>query len=272
MKAHALISLAALSGMVVMLWMQDRQLRSFRTDLVRIKEELTGTAATTDEFVGTSLEGDLKRSSEIAAHMAKAEANDLEGFARALSEVDEWLFHSDDEDDAKRKIEKLVAELRAKINPAIKKDLDAALNAESGKTAAAQLSHAGLLFGLYPQPTSDQHQKEVEALSEQVSITARRVDELRRLRYNQWVSGQVQKAFDGYYASKKTFGDDDDALIQSFVDTLGAVDAGQLEPAVSGIYQQVLTLTTEAVAEPKRVDLAKKLSATTIQRKTPLDF
>ena len=267
MKIAPLVALAAFGGMALMLWMQDRQLRNLRTDLMHLKEDLTGTPADTTDFGG-----ELRRSSDIAGRMAAVKADDLEDFAGALSEVDEWLFHPDDEKSAASTIETLVITLRIKIGSAINEDLAAALDSTTGRTASGYLSHAGVLFGLYPQPTSDEHKKEIEALSEQVTLTARRVEELRRLRYNQWVSSQVQKAFDGYYANKKTFGDDDDALIQSFVDNLGEVEASQLEPAVSGIFQQVLTLTTEAVAEPKRVDLAKKLSASTIQRKTPLDF
>jgi hypothetical protein len=93
------------------------------------------------------------------------------------------------------------------------------------------------------------------------------------MRFNAWAADQVQKALDGYYENKKKlWTDDDNALIASFVRNLGSVDTGYLDPAVSSIYQQVLALTSAALSEPNRVNLAKSLNLPTLQHKTPLDF
>ncbi|MES2597433.1 MAG: hypothetical protein V4662_18940 [Verrucomicrobiota bacterium] len=270
MKPIPLITISAFGALAIMLWNQSSQLSAIRAELALVKEMLNGDRVL--EAGDTSAPSALKRHSELAERMSKVPADDAEAYAKAVSEVDEWLFHPDDEEKVVKDLEKHVAILRDKLTAEIQKQLESAILAATGKEASAFISKAGVLFGLLPQPSTEEEKKLVESLSVQVSAAARRVDEIRRLRYNQWVSTQVQWAFTGLHDKKKSFGNDDDDLIQSFVTNLGEVETSHLDPAVSGIYQQILTLTTDALAEPNKLELAKKLSAPSTIRKSPLDF
>ena len=273
MKIAPLITLVALVGMGVLLWMQDRQIHGLRSDILLLRKDLSGSADAGPDQKDASGAIEIKRTGDIAARLSKPDCADIEGFAKALAEVDEWTFQPEDETSAAAAIQKLVAEFRGITIQAIAKNLNDAISAPSGNAAASKIAAASdLYYRICPKPSDEGQQKQAEDVLSKIKSTARRVEELRRLRYNDWVADQVQKALEGYYTNSKGWGHHDDALIASFVGNLGSVDTSYLDPAVSGIYQQVLTTTSAALTEPNRVVLAKSLNSTELQRKTPLDF
>jgi hypothetical protein len=270
MKTIPWITITLVGFMSIMLWRQASQLADIRSDLALLKEALKGGLD-----AGTTVApapAEIKLPSDIDKRISEVPPDDSEAYAKALAEVDEWVFHPDDGEVVSNKLQKLVSSLQDKLKADIQRHLSTAIQAASGKEASASISKAGVLFGLFPQPSTEIEKRQVEMLSDEVSAAARRVDEIRRLRYNEWASSQIQLAFTGYHSKKQSFGDDDDDLIRAFVANLGEVDTSYLEPAVSGIYQQILSLTTDAVAESKKVELAQKLSSPASKRKTPLDF
>lgn len=129
-----------------------------------------------------------------------------------------------------------------------------------------------MLFGLlFPEPTTEVEKKQVEMMSEQLS-EQQPDGSIQQLQYNSGLP-QIQLAFTGYHSKKQSFGDDDDDLIGAFVANLGEIDSSYLEPAVSGGYQQILSLTTDAFGRVQEVELGReKLSSPASIRKTPLDF
>lgn len=270
MKNTPWITLTVAGLLCMILWRQSSQLAGIRSELALLKQALQS-----GQDVETSAApalAEIKLLSDIEKRMSDVPPDDVEAYSKALAEVDEWVFHPDDEEIVSKELQKHISTLQDKLKAGIQKHLDAAIRAADSKEASASISKAGVLFGLFPQPSTEVEKKQVETLSEQLSAAARRVDEIRRLRYNEWASTQIQSAFSGYHAYKKSFGDDDDDLIRAFVANLGEVDTSYLEPAVSGIYQQILSLTSDALAESKKVELAQKLSSPASKRKTPLDF
>lgn len=274
MKLLSILNIVAIGAAVTMLWLQNRDLVAMSAELNRIslRDELTTDEATEADLAGTTFEGQLRRADEIDDRMTQVEESDATGFAVALSDVDEWMFYPEDQEAATKKFNSLLDDLRAKISVAISGQLEQALKAPSGAEADVFLINAGDLFSLFPQPETDDQKQEARKLSTSISSAGNRVAELRRLRYNQWAANGVQASMDGYYKKKKTFGDDDPDLIKNFIDELGTVDPNFLDPAVAGIYQHVLSITTDALEESKRVDLARKLSSSDIHRKSPIDF
>ncbi len=276
MKFFTIITPLLLVGVLAMLLVQGQQIRTLRTDVVTLRDEVAWSQAG-PEAPSAAPDDDLHEESynspkDIAKRIASVAGGDVQGFAMAVAEVDGWIFHPDQEEAAKDIIGKLVSDLRGIIRLAISAETDKAIKAASGTEGAKHLTRAGELFGLYPQPSSEAERTEAEALSATILGTARRVEDLRRLRYNDWAAHQIEQGLSGFHQNKKTFGDDSEALIRSCVSTLGPVETSSLEPAVLALYQEALSMTTEALSEPGRVKLAKELSSTSIDRKSPADF
>lgn len=209
---------------------------------------------------------------DIEDALGKVSFSDVRGFAKALSEADEWQFPHDQEEAAGKALEKGVSDLRARIRVAVIQTTDQALHTPDGTTGSKQLARAAEFLALYPQPSSETENAEAEDLSARISKTSRRLEDLQRLRFNDWAALQIEQALIGFHGNKKTFGDDSDALINSCVSTLGTVETASLEPAVLSLYQQALSLTTEALSEANKVKLAKAISSTLIKRKSPADY
>lgn len=204
------------------------------------------------------------------AQVAKNGGN--ESLARAIAEIDEWLFAPEEEKQADQLIEKLVADLRGQIEKEVAAFSKAAVDASNGKLATDNLSKINLILALYPAPKTDDQRARLDQIVASIRSASRRVEDIRRLRYNTWAISQMESGLWAYYMIKKIIRTDEDALIKACINSMKTIDPAYLDPAALDIYNYVLGLARNAVGEKFRIALAKGLADPATQRRTPMDF
>ncbi len=213
---------------------------------------------------------DLKRAADIDVHLKPLlEANDIRGFAHALAEVDEWLFDPNEEKQASAALERQMQVLRVWVQESVKRLLKLALAEKNGTTAAGFLKEANSLFGLYPQPNGEAQIKELDDIVANISDTSRRVDELRRLRYNQWAIKRIQEGVRQFHENKNV---GPDAVVAACVTSLSYIDPVHLDPTVMDLYQYLVQIAREKAGDSYFSRIARGLTNPEIPRLTPLNF
>ncbi|HEY3914081.1 MAG TPA: hypothetical protein VGN61_06300, partial [Verrucomicrobiae bacterium] len=194
-------------------------------------------AGTSDAAADPRARVDLHKAKEIIPYINQNVAGKgIEGLARALAEMDEWQFRPEDEALAREELEGVMEALREKATARITDLSKSALESENGRGAAEKMGEINSVLSLYPTPTSTEDRKKLERITAELLRLSRRVEDIRRLRYNRWAVGNIDIALADYHKNKKTLGTDKDALTKSCVDSLKLIDPAFLEPAMLDLY------------------------------------
>lgn len=213
----------------------------------------------------------LRKAEDIVVHINQTvPETGIEGLARALAEMDEWLYRPEDEELASRHLEGVADVLREKIAARIAVLSKSAVDASDGQKAAEKMSQINALLSLYPSPKTVEQRSKLEQTTAIIVSASRRVEDIRRLRYNAWAITQIESGLSGYNKNKKTIGTDEDTLTKSCIGSLNVIDPAFLEPAALDLYNYVFGLTRDAVSD--RVKLAKGFADAARNRKSPHDF
>ena len=226
---------------------------------------------------------EIKRLADLERRLKMVPSVGIADYAQAIAEVDEWLYAPEDEKPAKEKIEIAIETLRTRIEGEITSLSKEALDAPNGKTAGEKLQRINALISLYPAPQSEINRSRLEKLSANILSTTRRVDDIRRLRYNEWAVSQIQTSLDGYRRelaitgiadAKKLIKKNRESLLDICISAMSLIDPGFLEPAVMDLYNYTFGLTRDAMGsdDANRVKLAKGFANPATIRKTPRDF
>lgn len=226
---------------------------------------------------------DFKKVGDIDLRFKAVTGNKPEDLAAAITEVDGWLYAPEDEKPAQERINSKIEKLRARIESEVTTLSKEALAASNGTVATEKMSKINSLLTLYPSPDSDVNRKKLETLSAYILSTSRRVEDIRRLRYNSWAIVQIQTSLKNYQQvlKIKTAADirklvmtDKDTLITVCVNSMSTVDPTFLDPAVMDLYNYAYGLTRDAMGsdEEHLIKLAQGFANSNTKRYTPSNF
>lgn len=221
--------------------------------------------------------------SALDEKLAKVSADNIEAYAKAVAEVDTWLFDVTEEVKARDRIDVAIIELRSSISTKIEKLLDDAAKAKNGKISSQLLTQVNTLLLLYPAPSTDTQRNALGTITEKISQTAKKVEDLKRLRYNQWAINQIERFLKEYHQTlkvnkfselKKLVNTDKEALIKTSGDYLSKIDTLYLEPVVMDLYSHAFEQSKQAIGEDEvaLITLTRAISNPSVQRKSPADF
>lgn len=226
---------------------------------------------------------ELKKVSDIDRHLKVIKSSRIEDLAQALAEVDEWLYVAEDEKSAREKIENEIEKLRVQIETEVTMLSKMALEAPNGRIATEKMSKVNALLSLYPTPKNDEGKAKLEKIMSDILSTSRRIEDIRRLRYNQWAISYIQSSLKYYRHElkvkdisdvKKLVSINKEALKNACIDWMSPIDPAFLEPAVMDLYNYVYGLTKDAMGgdDDYRIKLTQGFADPNIKRKTPSDF
>lgn len=209
-----------------------------------------------------------KRFTNLGASATTAE------IAFAIAEVDKWLIERESAARAQNLIDRQLVDLRKRVLSDVEKLYADALAARTGPEAARTYTKAGALVALFPMSESSDVVEQARLLTAMHRNVGLKLEGAKRLRYNRWAMGKIEKAITDFHKNSSIIHpiDENPLLIASLVANLSNVDPNQLEPTVLSLYNYVIELTKDSISETDKVTLAKKMTALEIRRKTPDDF
>lgn len=246
---------------------------SMTTQPVHLEKLDVTTRSVDDSAVAESLE--IKRTEDITTRIDKVGKNGtIEEVARALAEVDSWIFAPAEENKATAVIDHYLAELGDRILSETAKLDDLALNADTGNTALDLYARGTAIMELFPVPHDLGRQQKLSNSLKRRDQVNRRIGELRHLRYNSWAVGRIESGFIAYHGNLATIHkwDEDDKLVKAASSALSAINPDLLTVTTMEIYLSLVRLTNEAIDEAHQISLAKLLSNPANVRKSLEDF
>jgi len=181
--------------------------------------------------------------------------------AALLADLDQWLVRKDDIEAFQAYKITLADELRVAIKSAVERLHAACLQASDSAAAQPMYGEASQLIALFPLADDPEVLKRAATLSTEHSLTAARMEAIRRQRYNLWALEQIgglllwlEKG-----ASSWTTKDNPQVVTRASLD-LGAIDPALLEPASMQLYTLAISKANEAISTAQQADLAKKLT------------
>jgi hypothetical protein len=236
------------------------------------------------EATSSPIDGvELKKVSDIDRRLNVIKSSRIEDLAQAIAEVDEWRYVAEDEKPAREKIENEIEKLRVQIETEVTMLSKMALEAPKGKIATEKMSKVNTLLSLYPTPKNDEGKAKLEKIMSEILSTSRRIEDIRRLRYNQWAILWIQDSLRFYrdetkmkniFDFKKLAPRDKEALKNACISSMSRIDPTFLEPAVMDLYNYVYGLTKDAMGgdDDYRIKLTQGFADPNIKRYTPSDF
>lgn len=226
---------------------------------------------------------ELKKISDIDQHLKVIKDSRIEDVAQGIAEVDEWLFAPEDEKPARERIENEIEKLRTRIETDVTMLTKASLEAPDGKTATEKMSKINSLLSLYPAPKTDEQRAKLAQITSNILNTSRRVEDIRRLRYNEWAISKIQDSLLKYRYElqinnisdlKKLLSPNKEVLMRACIYRMSAINPAFLEPAVMDLYSYVFGLTRDAMGSDDEylIKLTKGFANPSTERKTPSDF
>lgn len=214
---------------------------------------------------------DFKSAAAVQQHLQNVPASaTVETLAKTISEVDGWLIAPGDEEQAQKAIDTAINKLRTRIAGQVNILMTDAIKATRSPEAVGKLSQINFLLSLFPVPQTAEQRKDLEQLSAAILTTSRRVEELRRLRYNSWAIEQIRGGLVTFSSNTsgvvKALNPDKSAILNSCVEYLRYIDASLLEPAVMNMYAELLQRCHSALDDDRKVKLASTLVDPTLQR------
>lgn len=231
-------------------------------------------ASIPDEEAPIPLE--LRTAPDVSAFLDPvfSQGGKIEEKAQALAEVDGWIFLPEEEEKALSMIDVKVAALGREIMNQVKLwDADA-LKVSAGKQAIETFSQGSSLLALYPMPNDEAAQRDFSDFLAVRDAVSRKIQELRRLRYNQWAIEQIEAGYMGYHANlaKVQKWDEDPKLVDSAATNLQTINPDFLDVSAMELYMGLIRLTNESVDEAHKIKLAKLLNNPAVSKKSPEDF
>ena len=166
----------------------------------------------------------------------------------------------------REKVDRFQMELLARLRTQVKVEVQGlhqrALIARMYREGFSLVRQAGEIIALYPISNDSAVVAEAEDLSIRQKEVGRRVEMLRRQRYNRWAAEQLEKSLDALRSK-------DVATAQIL---LGSIDASLLEIAVSSLYSYTVTEIADKLDKDKKAQLAKALTDSSIVRRGMEDF
>lgn len=245
-----------------------------------------------------------KKISDIDQRLNAVKNTRIEDVAQAIAEVDEWFYAQKDWEQARGKIDNEIEMLRSRIETEVATLSKAALEAPDGRIASEKMSKINVLLSLYPAPKTDEKRTRLEQITSNILNTSRRVEDIRRLRYNSWAIGQIQGSLKYYRYQVKTYVPnlevwgarnitdiqqivehnrkkiqdsllDKNALSKACINWMGSINPAFLEPAVMDLYNYVYGLTRDALLggdDNYLIVFTQGFANPNTIRKTPSDF
>ena len=154
---------------------------------------------------------------------------------------------------------------------------EAALKSPSGSEALREHSEAGQILVRYPMSEDASIIEGAKRLAYKQSEVLNRIEVIRRQRYNQWATGQIEQALVYYNDNVSSNPLNGNAnLIDPLVRNLREVDPANLEPAVLELYNYVIDRTKGSLSQKNNsrltLELVKRLTDPSIRRKAMGDF
>lgn len=223
---------------------------------------------------------ELKKISDIDQRLneVKDPSASVEKVALAIAEVDEWLYVPEDEEPAREKIENEVKKLMAQIETGVERLLKEALDAKTGKEAHGKISAVNSLLSFYPAPKTAPERTKVGQITSRILDTSRRVEDIRRLRYNEWAITNIHHNLGVYRNETRLFPPNKrpskEVLLGECQKSMAIIDPAFLEPAVLDLYNYVYGLIREIMAEDDGYLIAfvRVFANPNAKRYTPSDF
>lgn len=181
----------------------------------------------------------------------------VEVIAVTLSDVS--AVNVKEKDEAVR--EELETSLAHKLREKIKRDVKSlhknALMADTYIKGQAKLREAGQVIGFYPLSEDTEILKEAEVLSLMQTDMIRRLDSLRRQRYNHWAATQLEDTLRDLRESGT------DAAIKLFA----VIEPSLLESSVASLYVYATDEITKKLPSNEKSTLAKKATSAQVDRR-----
>jgi len=194
--------------------------------------------------------------------------------ARAVAEVDGWVFRPDEEKGAASLMAKYLDRLEETILKQVD-EMDAkALESDTGNAALDCFAQSSALMEMLPMSKDESKMQKLRDLIAKRNVVKQRIEQIRHLRYNRWAVGQIEAGFKHYHEKLNSVQKwaDDDALTGSAIEALAPINPNLLDAPAMEIYLSLLRLTNEAVSEEHTIKLAKGLSDPATARKSELEF
>jgi len=143
---------------------------------------------------------------------------------------------------------KLIGQLRQKVKAEVSELHEKALKSSSYREGYRLSRNSGVVLALYPMSEDPSVMEEAEELSLRQTELIRRLELIRRQRYNYWAAQQLEKALNVLRQYQNKEG------MEFAVKYLRVIEPKFLEPAVSSVYSYT---TNEMMKEFKGADKAK---------------
>lgn len=244
-------------------------------DLIAKFDKLLGETSTENISSGNTTTSELHTIAEARAAVNKlGNSPSAEKLAEELALIDGWVIKPEEEKEFNSYKLELIALLQNQVKQEVLFLQKEALNASSGQEGMTKYSEAGRILALYPISQDKNIIEEAKKLSSAQLELASRVEGIRRQRYNRWASERIEAAIKGYNANKSAipYKTDRPKLVQSLIESIGAVDPLLLEPAVLELYNYCIDNTKGVLYESEKIELAKQLSNPNSLRKILGDF
>jgi hypothetical protein len=183
-----------------------------------------------------------------------AKAREIAGFVAALEAVQV-------EDGQQGKVDALESGLLLRLREQVRREVktlhEGALKAPSYREGYALAREAGAVIALYPLADDETTVSETDELSLRQKEVIRRLELIRRQRYNYWAAQQLEKSL-AKLREKET---------EIAKEIFGTIDPSLLEISVSSLYSYVVNEIMEKLNKDAKASLAKALTkASTIRR------
>lgn len=242
-------------------------------------------AASTANVIVESEAINFRKLAELRARLDEVKTSKAEVMAKTIAEVDAWLFFKDDEPEAQNLIRGAMTKLPIAIAADVQESLQSARKASEPKQRTAAIRRAESIVGLFPAPRDEAAQGQLDGLVASIKSTSVFLQDVQRLRYNQWALSRIQVSLRQFHETKgihgvkdlgKLFLNDQDRrnLIRICKDALGPINPSHLEPAVADLYSHSYGLTRAMLKDNEELmlELAKSLTDPSLERKSPMDF
>ena len=143
---------------------------------------------------------------------------------------------------------KLIGQLRQKVKAEVSELHEKALKSSSYREGYRLSRNSGVVLALYPMSEDPSVMEEAEELSLRQTELIRRLELIRRQRYNYWAAQQLEKALNVLRQYQNKEG------MEFAVKYLRVIEPKFLEPAVSSVYSYT---TNEMMKEFNGADKAK---------------
>jgi len=159
----------------------------------------------------------------------------------------------------------LLSRLRARVTSEVSSLHEQALRSPSYREGYDTAQQAAGALALFPLSDTPATMKEASDLSLRQGTVMRRLDLIRRQRYNHWAAGQAEKALKELRSHGKEG-------VDKAISHLSPIEPTMLESSVAGLYSYAVNEIMDVVKKDEKAAVAKKLTSPSITRRGVEDF